>query len=385
MSFYEEYSDGKQDFNVIYSIYDAVYNALSVYITHVSNNIMIRKTETFRKIPIQIMDVSSIRYQLATLLSIPSVIDLLSIGSYSLSSRITMWNSGSITLPQKISALDISGYYTTLYANRGIQGEENTYVIDFKLFNSSETIMYYRNSDYVFQNNKLYLIGSIAVPSKDKDIVMKDIYVDMLTPESLLGSRIGIDYSDAMTKNEYTELMSMLTMASLKGPVIKNLQSEIQSIKEFSQSSFYDLYSYDSSKKHLWTSLNSTLTPFDFIVSFPASYLETIDKLNVLIRYLNIVKPSFSRLNALLTTEAETEDYDSVSQVEESVEPAVMTYMYSELFGSETNSENLTNTDFDIAYVEFVSSEIYNSNIAFDISSRLIRISDGAVVGTYDY
>jgi hypothetical protein len=236
-------------------------------------------------------------YNLSELLVNPRITVKYVLGDMSLADRVNMWNTDQFTMAQKVDMLDMAGCYILLEAKRGFTNEKDYSIIDFNMFDSSGKELF-RNFDYELSTNKVYLFGEIATPSTEKHLIITDIAIDFNTPADLMGKSIHVPYNDAVTKNEYNEILKMLMGASLGGPTVSNLKSAIKAISGFDQGDLYDKFTRDALKQKRWKKHN--YTDFDFVVVFPEEYASNMEKLQMIIDYLKLVKPAYTKFFVIL-------------------------------------------------------------------------------------
>jgi hypothetical protein len=174
--------------------------------------------------------------------------------------------------------------------------------VDFKLYDDEDNLLAMGN-DYLFQNNRVYLMGSNAsVMSYERIFRLEDIFIDLNTPEDLIGDRVGIEYDEnVFTKNEYKDVVLMLLYAALGGPTIKNLKKSLGAMAGVNGKAIdiIDKYNAPDSMKTLWINSgvpNSKgyLTDFDFVINLDPNYTSEMNRMNVIRNYLNLVKPAYT-------------------------------------------------------------------------------------------
>lgn len=292
-NFYKDFSFDAEQFKTLFSIYQQIVDSMLSYVEQIKGNTMIASTETYRIYPFQRFDISSATYQLNLILEHPAVIAKLQLLTYTIQERMDMWVNEDLTISQKIDALTLTGKYLELSAKRTFPQEKDHKIIDFELKNNLGVGLLI-NEDYAFENNKLFLLGTSAAYSSDpKYFNFINIAVDNDIPELHLGQRVHIPYNDNLEKTEYNEMMQMLMYAALGGPTIMNLKEAIRIISGFAYADVYDAYALDAIKQAKWDGWK--MTPFDFIVVFPEEYSANMDKLAIMIDYLKLIKPAYTK------------------------------------------------------------------------------------------
>jgi hypothetical protein len=296
-NFYKNYSFKYNDFMALFQVYTDIIASINTYAEQVKNNTAIPEIETYRIFPFQRLPITDATYNIAEVLENIRVIKKYNLDSMTLVERMDAWNNDTFTLDQKVDMLDINNSFVLLTAKRGFVNEKDYAVIDFNLF-STEGEELFRNVDYALKANKLYLFGDIATVSPEKYAVLTDIAIDFNTPEDLMGKSLDLSYSNAISKNEYNEILKMLMGASLGGPTVANLKSAVQAISGADQGDLYDKYVRDPKKRKRWE--KTYYTDFDFVVTFPETYAANMEKLNIIIDYLKLVKPAYTKFFVIL-------------------------------------------------------------------------------------
>jgi hypothetical protein len=295
-NFYKDFSFKYEHFEALFQIYSDLMLATNDYIEQVKRNTVIPDIETYRIFPFQRILADSATYVLEEVLDDTRVVTKLGLGSITLTQRVINWNTGLITKDQKIDALSLLNLYIPLAAIRGYPNEPSYNVIDFSFFDGEKKLG--RNADFVLQSNRIYLLDEIAKKTQGKYLVMTNIAIDLREPEDLIGKFVDIQYNDGLTKNEYNEIVKALIVSALGGPTIANLKKAIRSISGFDQADLYDKYVADPVKQKRWTKVN--YTEFDFVVVFPEEYSAHTDKLQIVIDYLKMVKPAYTKFFIVL-------------------------------------------------------------------------------------
>lgn len=190
---------------------------------------------------------------------------------------------------------------------------ENAQIIGFELYDDKGKILI-EGSDYIFLNNRLYLLGEYADASlhpAEKMFELRNIAIDFETVKNKIGNNLDIQYTGELSKTEFCERVKQYTLHALLGPKISALLSASSPDNENSG----NIYFYDSinATKEIGEFMkNHNLTPYDFVISSG----EDIDsrKLKLLFGYVEMIKPPETNFVLYCTGEHE-EAYGEISDV----------------------------------------------------------------------
>jgi hypothetical protein len=353
-NFYKDNAFNYSNFEALFNVYIDLITAANEYAIQIKNNVVIPKIETYRIFPFQRILAEEATYNLNELLSNSKIVDKYILGSVPLENRITMWEDGTFTLAEKLDMLYITNTYITVEAKRGFTNEKNYPIVSIRMFNESGTEVL-RNLDYALSMNRIYLLRDMAIPSTGKYITIQEIGVDFNTPRELLGGSLGIDYNEVLTKNEYNEILKVLTAAALGGPTVANLKVAIEAIAGPDQGDLYDKFVRDAKKQARWEATN--YTDFDFVVVFPEEYAVNMERLEAIKGYLEVVKPAYTKFAIILQS------------------------IYSDTYNILLNANDADNADFITEIIE----EIFESIIGEEDSGNLVENATEVYTMPLDY
>jgi hypothetical protein len=315
-NFYKEY--GYEDLNMEFfvNLYLEMTDSLEEYLASIKRNQAIKSMGAFRKYNFAVIDGHKATYNLATILETPWVTRYLkSIKNPGSTEDWDPFWDDPIELYWKILPLenmgfilDRFGYHITLSAKRPLDDVDPDVVsVDIIDFNKTP---YTEGSDFFILSNKIYFIGDAArATAANKTLFAYNIYVNYKTPEKLLGSRIGIGYSSAVSYPEYRDFLQMITQVLLKGPTVLNLRDALNSIAGWTGSDVVDMVGASGVREAMWKNpATAILTPFDFLITIPAAVSNTVgvektpetgettlvaksDRLDLFRSFIDIVKP----------------------------------------------------------------------------------------------
>lgn len=353
-NFYKDFSSNYHDFEVLFQVYKTMMEAIDAYAGQVRDNTAIPDIETYRSFPFQRLSISDATYNVAEVLDDLRIVKKYGLESVLLPDRVSNWNNDVYTLDQKIDMLDVTNNYILLTAKRGFTNEKDNTIIDFHMFDDSESELF-RNFDFVLKANKLYLLGDISLSSSERYVTLKNISIDYNTPDSLMGNCLHLSYNDAISKNEYNEILKMLMAASLGGPTLSNLKSAILAIPGFDQGDLYDKFVRDATKRARWNKHN--YTDFDFVVAFPEEYAANMEKLTIIIDYLKLVKPAYTKFFVILQS------------------------LYSDLYNILVKANDAYNMDYALEHTEDISDLVTSDEHVLD---RAIETNDEVYLIEHD-
>lgn len=353
-NFYKDNTFNYSNFEILFQVYKDLIEAVNEYVLQVKNNVVIPNMETYRIFPLQRIPVAEGTYNLDELLADPKVVDKYALASTPLLDRVTMWEDGTFTLNEKLDILDVTKKYIPIEAKRGFVGEKDYSVVDFKMFDDSDTEVF-RNSSYALNLNRIYLLGDMAVPSEGKHVVIKDISVDFNTPTEILSKSLDLKYNEVLTKNEYNDIIKILTAAALGGPTLASLKAAIETISGPDQGDLYDKFVRNAKKQARWR--NTDYKDFDFIVVFPEEYASNLERLQIISDYLSAVKPAYTKFYIILQS------------------------IYSDIYNILLNANDADNMDNIIELVE----EDINLNVSEEVLDNLRETIDEVYVYDLDY
>ena len=293
-SFYKDYSPNGEYFQTIFTIYDKVTKMVSDYMAQVDSNKIISTVETYRTVPFQKASVDEATYDLTSIMTDPVIVSKFNLTTMVVQDRISFFNTANLRTKKDI--LTTAQKFLLLSASRNSALDKvNPMVVDFELYDENDERLI-RNVDFVLDSNMIFLFGNCATPSVGKTFVLKNISVDLNSPEKYIGSNVKLPYNDILTKPEYREVCQMLLYGALGGPTIKNIRDAMRVISGLSEIDVYDKYTKDLDKQRYWTTNTNPLSEFDFVVTLPGDKLSDSSKLTLFINYLKTIKPVYSNL-----------------------------------------------------------------------------------------
>lgn len=400
-NFYKDHGIGDAGISFFIDLYEEMGKAIDEYIFSVKRNQNIRTMEAFRKYNLAVFPASDAQYVLETLLSNISYTDGSSL-SGTIQDKVFQWTN-VIPVQEKISILDKAGKYIRLSAKRVFDDIEPE-IIGLELQDVGRGKLL-ENIDYILRDNKVYLIGDRAYPSSLLTyLTATNIFVDYNTPERFLGSRIGIGYSEKVTKPEYRDFIQMAAYVLMNGPSIRNIKDAFNMIAGWEGAGVVDRVSATGAKKDMWDKPGyAVLTPFDFLVTIPASSISMVglsdtgemiykeDRIDVFNQFLNVVKPTDTNYIIALTQPIleemdinENVDITRVSRFNSESDGLSTVDITAELGIDEVSTEGLDEDDFydplllaDVGDNEYVDT-LGLAPIDVTLGGYLLKPSDGA-------
>lgn len=299
-NFYSEY--GYKDLNIDFfvNLYLEMADALDEYLNGIRRDQTVKSMDAFKKFNFAVLNGHGATYDLSSILLDTTYAGMLSL-SGSLSEREDKWRSTPLSV--KATILTKLGKYITISAKRVLDlVEPEILALDLTDIDGRA---YVEGYDYFLQDNKLFLLGSAATASvQNSKIIAYNIFVNYKTPEDLLGSRIGIGYSNAISYPEYRDFLQMVTHVLIKGPTVANLKDAFNTLAGWSGSNIIDKISATGVRSAMWKNPDTAvLTPFDFLVIIPATVANTVgisetgelvaksDRIDIFKLFIDIVKP----------------------------------------------------------------------------------------------
>lgn len=306
-NFYKNYAINQNDLENILKIYQEVTDKLEEYLARVYHNRFLGKMETYKLIPFQIIAIGSAVYDLENIFSEQSASALFSSLGFpdSIKDRIEYWNTKATT-DVKIQILTNSKKYVELSATIYPEGIENyglsnkfQSVTDVKLYTPSN-IELIRGADFEIINNRLFLFGDVSNASiNNNQLYAVDINVDFNYVGKALGKNFNIHQYDDISKDEINDIIQNLCVDAMDGFKIKSLNDAMNTIfKNTPGTLVYDMYIRDKSRNSRWN--RWSLSPFDFIVEAPEEFSSQSNRIDLMMQYLNTVKPTDSSYIVLL-------------------------------------------------------------------------------------
>ena len=299
--FYKDFLYNKDQATILNKAYKGVFDLLLYKIQEIDRNNIVSKILTYQKIRFQRIDATNAMYTINSILNDASLLTSLGINPYSsLEIKRNMWNNMSKI--EKANLIDMAGYSIMLTSIIKLPDNNQTEVmnynvVDFELSDMSNNT-FIKDVDYVFYDNKLILLKEFSLDDayKRKFLILKNIIIDTNVSESKLGTSLEIPFSDDFTKTDYNEIMKGFVRAAAGGPTLKNLDSSLGGYKALEGTKVIDKYNATSGDKNLWSYEKSVkqLTPFDFLVSVPVSFLYKPERLNYINKFFSQIKPAYS-------------------------------------------------------------------------------------------
>lgn len=300
-NFYKEYKDDSESIDFLFDIFEDIGLLIEEYLYSVKRNQVISSMEAFRRFHFAAFEGHSACYDIEELLTLDSNASYIGL-SGDVTKRVEAWNT-TVSKSNKVKLLNRTGHYIGLSAKR----DSDTYepeIVDLTLKNIHRTELI-KNVEYIFENNRVYLLGSLATETvSNSRLIATDVFVDYDFPYELLGKRIGIPYSSDITKPEYRDFIQMVAYVAVKGPTLKNLKSAFNTLAGWEGSNIVDMISAKGARQDMWLNPSTAiLTPFDFLVTIPASAASTVgytdgvlgpkdERLGIFSSFLDVVKPT---------------------------------------------------------------------------------------------
>ena len=402
-NFYRDYGYSEADIDFFIDLYEEMGQALLDYLKAVKRNQVIRTMETFRRYNFAAFEAHTACYKIETLLSNNASAALAGV-SGDIYKRVNDWNYFA-TDDNKIKMLNSVGKYIQLSAKRVFDKVEPP-IISLELYDIQKTKLEL-GADYLLKDNRIYLLGDAAKASANNaSLIAVNIFVDYDSPASLVGSRVGVGYTSAISKPEYRDFIQMVAHAMIKGPTIKNLKDSFNTLAGWENSNIIDLASATGVRKEMWVNpVTAILTPFDFLVTIPASATATVgldelgnlvandDRIDIFKLFMNAIKPvdtgyilALSELiveilsvpDTLATTVSMpvTDDSDAGSEMKPSVvNPQLDTFKHGRLlrklsYDSEGEYDSQRSYDDDSlvpdSEIELICSALYDDILSAD-------------------
>lgn len=317
-NFYRDKAENIADFEKFFQIYGDLSDACLGIFKQIEQDGLLGDIGTFKIMPIQNIDVSPIRYNLAELLSRKSVYEALSLSDYTLLGRMILWIEGRVSLDKKIDVLTKAGNYIDLVALNNYtalwsQNSENDIskaingkVIWFDLYNGSKKMIH--GIDYAFSGQRLFIVGDYFTINESDNLTlqMKNIAIDFGWAERKFGRLFNIKYNQSISINEYSNIIQNLAKVMMGGPRIKNLRAAIEAISGTTDINIYDRYTHDVDKHVFWDldtqdgSDGVIIGPFDYIVEINNETGLDAYRMYMLTNYLQVASPTGSKFTLLL-------------------------------------------------------------------------------------
>lgn len=269
-NFYEDYAFNPDDFELVEGMYRKVVQPIIDYIYPLQDNRIARYIEDYRIVPIQYIDISEASYTLSSLLT---------------SEQLKSWDS--MEMEEKVQILKENGRYIQLTADRQLFNsdpvndiieepidESANQIIDFELWETDEKgYQLVSGIDYYCRDNQLFFFDKFASPNLERTILkMTSIAIDFNTVDDILGENLNLTYlPEEIPKIEFNDFVRVLTLAALRGFVLKDVESGINELPSIQNDiEIFDKNVSDPEKAAMWKNGELELGPFDFVVYFPA-------------------------------------------------------------------------------------------------------------------
>lgn len=300
-NFFDEFLYNKEQFALLTNAYRGVFELLNENIREIDRRTSISKLLTYKRIGFQRINITDAIYSISNLLNNGTVILNLGLDiSASYSQKLSKWNS--LSLMKKVELLDVAGYSALLVGYIGSDSDNNPIsskfnIVDFELTDTNNNA-YVRNVDYVFQDNKIFLLREFSSDElyRSKFLIMRDIVIDTSTTEDVLGSTLQIPYTEEFTKMEYNETLRSFVEAAAGGPTLNNLNQSLSRYKTLEGVKVYDRYSAPESKQSFWghDGYVGNLTTFDFLVALPLKFAYNSERLQCITNFFGKIKPAYT-------------------------------------------------------------------------------------------
>ena len=322
-NFYKNYGNDSGSIDFLFSLFEDIALLIEEYLYSVKRNQVISSMEAYRRFHFAAFEGHQACYNILELLSLDSNASYIGL-SGDISGRVASWNN-TVTRENKIKLLNRTGKYIGLSAKRESDVSEPE-IVDLTLKNIHRTELV-KNVDYILENNRIYLLGKLATETvSNSRLIATNVFVDYDFPYNLLGERIGIPYSSEITKPEYRDFIQMVAYVLVKGPTLKNLKDSFNTLAGWEGSNIVDMISAKGARQDMWLNPDTAiLTPFDFLVTIPASAASTVgytdgvlgpkdERLGIFSSFLDVVKPTDTAY-ILALSELITEDEDPNDQL----------------------------------------------------------------------
>lgn len=304
-NFYQDYAFNPDDFKLLSEIYSGIASDLMKYMIPLQDNRIARYIEDFRIVPTQYIDISSAQYDIESVLS---------------GEELEAYYHAE--LKDKIQILRDNQKYIRIVADRQLIPPSMTEgnPIDESISETNNTIVNFNLVDpdqdnkpliagihYVFEDNRLYMIGDYALPFDDARspfyegykgrssvLKMSDIAVDFDTVSDILGKNLELDYQPTkIPKVEFNDFVRELTLAAIKGFQLSDVRDGLNQLESITgKVEIFDRKTEDPVRAAMWENQNYRFSPFDFVVYFP----EDLDyyRVSLLSQYLHKVRHKYT-------------------------------------------------------------------------------------------
>lgn len=319
-SFYENFLTDKTQLSVIHNAYKGVVDILEKELKYIDDLGTVAHVPTYKTIPFQIIDATEVSYSLKDILNL----DLSPLGlpidqNATNDEKMKQWND--LNHFQKSDIIDFAGYSIMLTSFRNIRSENNisldsNFIVEsFDIYDYNGTPLV-RNVDYTLRENKLVLLNEFDIKdaTKKKMLTLRNIVVDSNAPQEKIGDQLKIEYDKDFTRIDYNETLKAFAKAGLKGPTLENLNGSFDGYSTLNGIRIYDKCSADKSKRKFWDDPKTAITPFDFIVSTPAEFLNRDEKLKYINDFFAKIKPAYT--NFIFMPELKIKDSIYMNRIE---------------------------------------------------------------------
>ena len=365
-NFYRDNAPEAYNFDISKRVMAAVFNAMTAYVAQIRRNFVIGEMETYRIIPVQTIPAADGLYDIQTLLCHAGVESLLGLQGKTITERIAAWDAMASNDLMKIKALDVYGAYISLSAiivpESEIKIPNPSYnIVSMDIY--SDDTKFQIGVDFDIRSNKLYLLSSdmsSKTLNESASFVCKHIAIDFDTPTRYIGKNFNLPRYPDLSKDVYNDMLANLTTAALAGPEIRNMAAGVDIITGGKGSTvIYDRWMKNNKRAANWYDYN--LSPFDFIIEIPASYMSSESMADIIKRYIDTVKLADTNYTVLFNSMYEDQYARPVEAVDDVVvSPSVSTddvYNYMVIFPQTNNVAYTLNGNFMTAVMKGYSRE----------------------------
>jgi hypothetical protein len=296
-NFYKEFSYGSNKFDLLMESYQGIFDLLHDVTDQMIDNVVIPDVGIYSYMPVQLIAIDDGLYEINNILIDDSIITNYGMSGMTMDQRITYWNE-TMPVGDKIAILDYVKKYVYLTTTRqGNPDPRNYEIIDLTLQTISGEILI-RNVDYAFSDNKIYLLKNIPSYYKNnKKIIATNIAIDYRSAENIIGNKVFTPYREAITKNEYRDIVQTFAGVGLVGPTVKNLNDTLNILIKSGQFKVVDYPSATGNYKAFWDESirgDKALNRFDFLIMTPPDIVADANILEMITDYLKLVKLSYT-------------------------------------------------------------------------------------------
>lgn len=304
-SFYTDYAFNPEDFQVLEQIYKNVAENILEYLTPLKDNRVAKHIENFRIIPMHFINIKNAQYDISSFLT---------------PDQVNTFNESELS--EQMQTLREHGKYVTLVASRlalnsqeyegDVIGpefnESNNKIIDFRIWDPSNNDYQLINGiDYYYENNRIYFLGEYAdaTSSAGKVLRLTDIAVDFDTTRDMLGQNLNLEYLESeIPKVEFNDFVKTFTVAAVKGARLKDVREALNEIESIDDDiEIFDRMTKDPENAKMWSNTKYGLSPFDFVVYFPANL--DYYRISLICQYLHKVRHKYTNFQTIAYDKSE--------------------------------------------------------------------------------